>query len=194
MNKEDRYIGTNSGRIFHPFAPRVEEVYMPDVVHSLSNIRRWNGHTDSNYVVGQHCIETYKFVKDAGGSILSQFKGLMHDTAEAYSVDLPSPIKLGLPGFVEMEDGIWAAIMKAHNMDVQMPPIVKAGDKWQLMRESVHLFSQESVWLKEQDPLQVERARKQSFPKVMDYHEVYAEFWKIYNVLYATLVHAPVSD
>lgn len=79
------------GGKFHPFAPRVDEVSILDIAHSLALKCRFNGHTPSMYSVAQHSVLVARQIINWDGRWA--LKGLLHDAAEAYLVDLPTPIK-----------------------------------------------------------------------------------------------------
>jgi len=183
--KEDAFIGTVSGRVFHPFNPQAEEVSMSDIIHSLSNKTRWNGHITHRYTVAQHSVEVMKYVENYGGSPLEQFYGLMHDTVEAYCVDMPTPIKEHLPEFLDMEQGIWNAIAEAHHIDPELPRIVKEADKWQIYREAASFFYTIPDWmLGLGDDLILEAKDDRIYPEeVWDYNTCVTQFRNHYNRL-----------
>lgn len=81
-------ICTYSGVRFNVFAPQPEDIRIEDIAHALSNTGRWGGHTKHFYSVAQHAWDvSYRCaVRDAG-------YGLLHDAAEAYLVDVPTPLK-----------------------------------------------------------------------------------------------------
>ncbi len=81
-------ICTYSGVKFNVFAPRIEDVRIEDIAHALSCTARWGGHAKHFYSVAQHSWDvSYRCAqRDAA-------HGLLHDAAEAYLVDVPTPIK-----------------------------------------------------------------------------------------------------
>lgn len=81
-------IQTFSGLPFWPIDPRVEEVRIEDIAHSLSLQCRFAGHTRKFYSVAQHSVLVANIVP-----IPDALWGLLHDASEAYLVDLPAPIK-----------------------------------------------------------------------------------------------------
>lgn len=52
----------------------------------------------------------------------------MHDSPEAYLVDVPRPIKPSLAGYGEIEARVWAVIAERFGLDVELPAEVKAAD------------------------------------------------------------------
>lgn len=89
-----------SGRLVDPLSLHVADVALADVAHGLSHINRFNGHTRWAYSVAQHAV----LASWAIGRLLdpkadrltratAAFVALHHDDGEAYTGDVPSPIK-----------------------------------------------------------------------------------------------------
>lgn len=85
------YIQTFSGRRFHYQDYGREDFDLMDIAHSLAGEARWGGHSipDPRYTVAQHSLLVSTFLPKE-----LAFYGLLHDAAEAYFKDLPSPAKL----------------------------------------------------------------------------------------------------
>lgn len=82
-------IRTFTGRYVNPLSMRPEDLDIRDIAHHLSNECRYAGACPQFYSVAQHCVLASRYF------ITPQMKlaGLLHDSAEAYLKDLPSPIK-----------------------------------------------------------------------------------------------------
>ncbi len=65
-----------------------------DIAHSLSQLCRFGGHCNRFYSVAEHSVLVGRIVG---------FHGLVHDTAEAYMIDVPRPIKSLWPGYKDLE-------------------------------------------------------------------------------------------
>ena len=111
------YVGTYSGIKFHFMKPKPSEVNLVDICKALSQINRYGGHTEFPYSVGQHSLLICEKVASEGYSKKIQLYALMHDFAEAYLTDLPTPIKRELPHYGEMEENIMNAIYKHFKID-----------------------------------------------------------------------------
>jgi uncharacterized protein len=88
---KEAFIRTYSGKRFFPLAPRVEDVDIQDIAQGLSNVCRFVGHTREYFSVAQHCCQVSDLLLPLGNE--AAFSGLLHDSAEAYLQDIPSPLK-----------------------------------------------------------------------------------------------------
>lgn len=100
------YITTYTGIHFYPTEPKIEDIEIRDIAHSLSLICRGNGHVHSFYSVGQHCIACAKEAEARGLSSRMALACLLHDASEAYLSDVPRPFKKELPWYDELENRI----------------------------------------------------------------------------------------
>ena len=91
-------ITTATGRQFAPFAPRAEDISLKDIGIALPRINRFNGHTRWTYSVAQHSL----LVSQHCPPELAAW-GLLHDVAEIYLSDIPTPVKRGLFGIDAIE-------------------------------------------------------------------------------------------
>lgn len=129
------WMQTHSGVQFRPYACTPEMIKFDDIVHALSNIARYNGHTDQHYSVAQHSVYVSYCVP-----IEFAYVALMHDAVEAYIGDMAAPVKWGQPGFNKLEQYIWeAAIAPRFGLPLEMPPEVKTADLALLVYEQSHL-------------------------------------------------------
>lgn len=103
------YILMNSGRQFWPVHPRVEDIELNDIAHSLAMQCRWNGHIkdiNNHYSVAQHSV----LVSHRVQSDESRLWGLLHDATEAYLCDVPRPLKPYLPEYGVIEERLAKAV------------------------------------------------------------------------------------
>ena len=127
------YIQTVSGRKIHFLAPDPNEFDITDIAFALSNLCRFNGHV-MYYSVAEHSVLVASRLDDS-----DKLSGLLHDAAEAYLSDIPSPIKQYLPDYQEMEDKLLAAIFTKFGCDYNAA--VKKADKEQTWNEARFLLS-----------------------------------------------------
>ena len=86
------YIRTASGRDVYLSDPG-RSIVIEDIAASLAKICRYNGHTRVPYSVAQHSIWVARQIKASGYGAKLQLAGLMHDAAEAYLGDMPTPVQ-----------------------------------------------------------------------------------------------------
>jgi len=126
------YIRAYSGKRVVLTAPRPETIDIEDIAHALARVCRFVGHTAGLYTVAQHSVFVSELVppRDA-------LWGLLHDAAEAYIGDLPSPVK-NLPGmgiYRVIENRLLACICQCFGLPVSMPESVVLADKLAIATE-----------------------------------------------------------
>ncbi|MDE3022314.1 MAG: hypothetical protein KGI54_10675 [Pseudomonadota bacterium] len=100
------FIETISGKKVHFLNPTEAEIDLRDIAYALSNICRFNGHVPF-YSVAEHSI-----MVAAKCGIDEKLAGLLHDAAEAYLSDIPSPVKDCLPEYKTIERNLQTVINK----------------------------------------------------------------------------------
>jgi hypothetical protein len=134
------WIQTRTGKKFYPFAPRPEDIDIEDIAHALSMLCRYAGHTSQFYSVAEHSVHVAEALVLAGQPKHVVAAGLMHDATEAYLVDLPRPVKNGLPGYKDAEVRLAAVIAEKFGLPPVAPPIVKEFDTRILRNEAEALL------------------------------------------------------
>lgn len=117
------WIQVFSGRCFYPLDPRPEEIEIEDIAHSLSMRCRYGGHSLFFYTVAEHSVLVSEHVPAEHA-----LWGLLHDAAEAYSADVPRPLKRCLPDWKPMEARIMAAVCERFGLPPREPDEVKRVD------------------------------------------------------------------
>ncbi len=100
-------VVTFSGKILDAANPDPSLICIEDVAQGLARRHRYNGLTKVPYSVAQHSCIVSQMV-----AAPHRLGALMHDAAEAYLVDLPSPFKAVCPEFCALEKVWMAAIEK----------------------------------------------------------------------------------
>lgn len=125
------FLQTFTGRKFHFRRPSPTEVHRLDIVKSLANKPRYNGHCDPAETVAEHSVLVSEALeRDFPDQPLLWFKGLMHDAGEYILPDMPRPLKqLFQPTFGEIESAIMdEAIWPFFGLEPGEPAIVKEYD------------------------------------------------------------------
>lgn len=106
------WIRTASGIKFDIFNPKVKDVNVEDIAHSLSRLCRFNGHLGTSlYSVAQHSVFVSEIVEPEFA-----LEGLLHDASESIIGDLISPVKALLPDYSKMEKRIDNVMIKAFGL------------------------------------------------------------------------------
>ena len=114
---------TFTGRCFRPMDPNPADIFIVDIAHALSMQCRYAGHTRKFYSVAEHSIYVSKFVPQRFA-----LWGLLHDAAEAYSADIPRPLKQQLTEWAPIERRIMDAVCIRFGLPFVEPPEVKEID------------------------------------------------------------------
>ena len=134
------WLQTYTGKKFWPLDPRVEEVDIEDIAHALSNICRFGGHIHEFYSVAEH---SWYLSYYCGEHALC---GLLHDAAEAYVADVPSPLKKYLTNYKDIENRVMEVICEKFNLPKKMPAIVKEVDNRILIDEKNRFLKNCMPW------------------------------------------------
>ncbi|MBB4192826.1 hypothetical protein [Rhizobium aethiopicum] len=135
------FMQTATGRKFWPLDPRSEEVFIEDIAHSLSLQCRYAGHCLRFYSVAEHCVLMARKLRWEGVDVA--LWALLHDAAEAYTVDVPRPLKRHLVGYKEAEAKVMAAIADRFGLAAEMPAVVHDADNRIIADELVNLVPME---------------------------------------------------
>ena len=140
MNYEP-YIETASGKKLYFLEPDPDQIDIRDIALALSRIPRFNGHTDRLLTVAEHSWSGARYIQED-----EKLNFLLHDAAEAYLCDIPSPIKQVMPQYQALEKTLQQCIEAKFDVDLSTN-LVKYYDLTLLSNEAWHLVkSQGSEW------------------------------------------------
>jgi len=125
------WVQVASGRKFWPLDPRVEEIHLGDIAHSLAHLCRFGGHTSTFYSVAQHSVQVSLLVPPKHA-----LWALLHDSAEAYLGDMTSPLKEWNQLYSLWEEQILRTIAQRFGLPWPMPPEVHQADRILLITEA----------------------------------------------------------
>lgn len=157
----NEYILTVSGIEFFVFDPKPEEVFYLDILTGLTNTCRFAGQLPRFLSVAEHSIKVAAIaehiitVQVREGEInadmipLTALYALLHDAHEAYTGDIPRPLKARLADVFgapwnRIEQGVQDAIHEAFALPpcpVEVEQAVRAADDWMLYCETTALGS-----------------------------------------------------
>lgn len=128
------WIETYSGKQIDLLNPDPEQFTLDDIFHALLNVPRFSGHTKYFYSVAMHSYNVAKLLPDH-----LKFQGIMHDAAEAFIGDMPTPFKRLMPEYKKFEDALWQAIATKFDLPYKLDPLVKQADAIALIHERDNL-------------------------------------------------------
>lgn len=129
-------IRTFTGKYIDVFAPNQADICIEDIAHALSHVPRFGGHLANFYSVAMHSISVYEYVrKQQPNDSKLLLQALMHDSTEAYLLDMPSPIKNRMPEYKAIEENLMKQIAWKFEFDYPFHPIIKEADRVILERE-----------------------------------------------------------
>lgn len=100
------WILTSTGRRVDFADPSPDTIDIIDIANGLSKQCRFSGQCRAHYSVAQHCVLVSAIVPRHAA-----MAALLHDAAEAYMHDMPSPLKQMLPEFQTIERRLQDAIL-----------------------------------------------------------------------------------
>lgn len=139
------WIQTFTGKKFYPLEPKMEDICIEDIAHSLSMQCRFNGHCKQFYSVAQHSVAMVNcwFPKPSQKKFARY--ALLHDASEAYLSDIPRPIK-HLPEFSfyrDAEKKLQEMIYIKFGLNPVEPTEIKSAD-WEILCEEA--MSKKLMW------------------------------------------------
>lgn len=122
--------------------PHPDMVHLDDIAWSLSLQPRFLGHICRHYSVLEHSMRVATAVYDWTQSRKAFCCAMLHDAEEAYTGDMPTPIKRDVPDFVRIGDGIKVVILEKFGLTEAYrlwEPVIKEYDDRMLHTESIRL-------------------------------------------------------
>jgi hypothetical protein len=137
------WLATNAGNIMDLLQPNVEEITIEDIANNLGKICRFNGQLKQWYSVAEHCVKVSQMVPER-----YKLQALLHDAAEAYVCDVPTPLKRLLgEKYTEIEERVARAIGVKFGVElVDLPKVVKDADRALVVSERNALQDKPQTW------------------------------------------------
>ncbi len=148
------WISTQSVKQFNFLDPKVEDIHIIDIAHSLSQLCRFGGHAERFYSVAEHSINVATLLEQQGANKITVLAGLLHDATEAYLGDVARPIKMKLKDYqdiyLELSEFITFTKFKLDN-DVDWEQIYMV-DRNMCVNEAKQLELWNDQWAEPPDP------------------------------------------
>lgn len=145
------HMQTRSGLEFCPLDPTPESMRVEDIAESLAKLCRYNGHCRGFYSVAEHSVRMAWAARKCWNSNLLTRCALMHDAAEAYTGDIPRPIKRQLGGIEELEDKIFSLIAEKFGLPSVLPSEIHDLDVLIYWRERRELMVRSPIFDSRED-------------------------------------------
>ena len=150
-NRQGPWMELQSGKRFYPLDFRPEDVDINDIASGLARESRFNGQFRLDvpfYSVAQHSVIGSRLCPDKYARLF-----LAHDATEAYSKDLPKPLKILLPEYEKMEKEWFKTIAIHFNLPRILTPEFKVYDTKMLFTERRDVMNKSSnLWEDEVEP------------------------------------------
>jgi len=130
-----------SGGAFDFHNPQAGEIHINDIATPLSHICRFSGQIKRFYSVAQHAVNVSRLVPDE-----HKFSALMHDTSEAFTNDITTPLKSLIPMFRDLESSIEASMAERFGFQYPLSAEIKLADLQMLLLEKEELKDDPSEW------------------------------------------------
>lgn len=134
-------IATGAGLYLDFANPLPEQIITSDIARGLAKTCRFGGQIPGNgwYSVAEHCLLGARWILESTGNPDNAFGFLMHDAAEAYTGDIPKPLKVMLPDFAIVEQRLEAVIFAKYQLRHDIA-FIKQCDMAMLKAEKLQLF------------------------------------------------------
>ncbi len=130
LYNDEPVIRTFTGKWVNVFNPTPDMFCIEDIAHALSHQCRFGGHLPEFYSVAQHSVSCSYLVDHK-----NKKSALMHDSSEAFLVDIPRPIKKLLSNYKEIEHNLMVVLSDVFKFEYPLSPEVLAVDEEMLQLE-----------------------------------------------------------
>lgn len=139
------FIQTEDGPFFLPAcAEKVEGwvcknlISLRTIARALTSTYRFGGHTTRPITVAEHSLNVLDLVQGCGANRETMCWALLHDAAEAWLGDVPTPVKALLPNYAHLEAAVARAVRLAFGLAPSLIDygLVDRADKTMLSTEA----------------------------------------------------------
>lgn len=134
-HRQDETLSSITGRHLSMTDPRPEQIDIYSIAVGLSHRARYAGQTRWMYSVGHHCLAAawsywHQVQPDITPKALRDdlLWILMHDAFEAFTFDMPAPIKHLFPAYLVLEDRFLEMLAKKYDLPWPIPTRVNVID------------------------------------------------------------------
>lgn len=121
-------------------------------IHSLSYRFRFWGNIPQT--VSLHSVILSNYFLSKGNKINAKW-ALIHELFEAYTGDIPTPIKKEIPQYKDIENKFLSQYAEICNLPFEMPNEVHKADKQIMIDEAIQYMPNKNYWLMINKPLNI---------------------------------------
>ncbi len=137
----DNAILLESGEFYSYVNPQANKWTIEDIALSLGHLCRYSGQVQKFYSIAQHCyLVSYAVDQEFA------LDGLLHDGVEAFMVDIPTPLKMLLPDYKQIEAEHEQEMFSRFGLEYPMNPAVKKADTELLCAEVRDMKAKHAHW------------------------------------------------
>jgi 5'-deoxynucleotidase YfbR-like HD superfamily hydrolase len=129
----------SNGDYLDYIAPDLWEPKIEPIAYGLSNICRFGGQCRPFYSVACHSVVVSSLVPKE-----YKLQALLHDAAEAFMGDVPSPLKMLIPDYKKIENKLLKHILEYYGCEGTIHPIIKKADLIALATEKRDLLPEDN--------------------------------------------------
>lgn len=189
-----------SGESVDLLSPNPDSIKIQDIARGLANESRFNGQTNQYYSVAQHSLLVESLINSLypNPSKLLQLEALLHDAQEAYTKDIPVPLKNAMdavtkpteefPGYRAIEQAFEITIRRKYHLPSSMSEKVNNADKIALEIEDLNL-KPHSIFIPETVatayPMKIERILSPNLAEILFLKRYYElnNYWRSHEPL-----------
>ncbi len=135
------FVLTSTGK-FDLSNIQLKDIRIGYIAHGLSKICRYGSllPLDVHYSVARHSLNLVYYARNNGYTTEVLRALLLHDASEAYLGDVPSPLKIMLPDYQQLEAKLTTAIERKYKISSEAEHIVKELDTRIVLDEAKEFF------------------------------------------------------
>lgn len=131
------WIQTATGRQLDYVNPEIDSISRIDIAMALDRMPRFHGNLNVDYTVADHCLNLAEIMPPEP---FFKLQALLHDAAEAYTMDIPAPLKKLLGDkLMRIERTLECAIFKHFEVDYPLCDKIKEYDAALCRAEACYL-------------------------------------------------------
>lgn len=133
--------------LMNPFNATPDDIFIEDIAHHLALCNRYAGASPEPMTVAEHSVRVCRRVMANGSWASLSLSALLHDSEEAYFLDMPSPIKHSpnMGDYKVSSRALRAVIFHKYGLDPGLVDAIKWADEEEYYRERRDMWPKDAV-------------------------------------------------